>query len=126
MSFGYVEILLLVSGLATCSAILQFIAPRKFTATLFDIEATPATMMLSRHWALLSFLIGSFLISAIFNPSWVLPAMLIAGIEKGFFASFLLFTRQPMNAARWGFALSDYLFVALFAHWLYSQHTPLW
>jgi len=121
MSLSYVEILLLVSGLATCSALLQFLAPAKFTATLFDLELSPAAMMMSRHWSLLCFLLGAFLICAIYIPAWVAPAMLIAGIEKLFFASFLIFSAQPMSPARWGFALSDYLFVVLFAHYLLTH-----
>lgn len=112
---SYVNILLLVSGIATCTALLQFLAPAKFTQTLFEVDISqPGVLMMSRHWSLLAFLVGCLLLSGIAWPVMIPAAMLVAGIEKTVFASLLLFSGAPRSAARWGFALSDYLFALLF------------
>lgn len=120
---SYVNILLLVSGLATCSAILQFLAPAKFTQKLFDVDISqPGVVMLSRHWSLLASLVGCLLLSGIVWPVMIPAAMLIAGIEKLVFASLLLFSGVPRSPVRWGFALSDFLFVILFILYLSNNY----
>jgi hypothetical protein len=119
---SYVNVLLLVSGLATCSAILQFLAPARLTQKLFDVDVTqPAVLMLSRHWSLLAFLIGCLLLSGIVYPMMIPAAMIIAGTEKVVFAALLLFSGAKRTPVRWGFAVSDALFAVLFALYL-STH----
>src|SRR5262245_45771311 len=79
----HIEIVLIVTGVLTATALLLFIAPLPTLRVVYG--GTPKdllTVALARHWGLLVFLVGVLLIYAGFHPAVRQPAVLLALIEK--------------------------------------------
>ena len=79
----HIEIILIVTGVLTAVAILQFIVPAPMLRTIYgEAPKDAASLALARHWGLLIFLIGALLVYAALHPAVRDAAVLIAAIEK--------------------------------------------
>jgi hypothetical protein len=87
-----IRLILVVTGLMTSGAIVFFLAPLLALKPIFGIdEATPVLRLITRHWALLVFLVGLLLVYAALEPALRTPILIVAGIEKIAFAILLFF-----------------------------------
>ena len=92
----YIQLILLVSGVATMGPIVQFFAPRAILKLMYDVNTSePTTLLLARHWGLLIFLIGALLVYSAYDPSTRDPVLVVASLEKIAFAGLVFF--GPVN-----------------------------
>jgi len=83
MISAHIELILIVTGVLTAMALLQFVAPALVLRVVFgEAPTNDVGLAVARHWGLLIFLVGSLLIYAAFHPSVRSPAMIVAVIEK--------------------------------------------
>ncbi len=86
----YIQLILLVSGVATMGAGVQFLAPRLILRLLYEVEPSePTILLLARHWGLLIFLVGALLVYSAYDPSTRDPVLVVASLEKIVFAGFI-------------------------------------
>ena len=87
MPDAQIELILLLTGLATSSALALFLAPVTMMKILFG-QATSETisLLIARHWGLLIFLVGALLVYAAYHPEIRLPTLMVALVEKVAFA----------------------------------------
>ncbi|HEV3146405.1 MAG TPA: hypothetical protein VGZ47_21135 [Gemmataceae bacterium] len=99
MLAAHIEAILLITGLATASVFVVFLAPVTVMKLLFGQAPSDAlSLLIMRHWGLLVFLVGVLLIYAAFHVEIRIPAMIIAIVEKAVGAiGFLIspFRRRP-------------------------------
>ena len=80
---AHIELVLIVTGAVTATALLQFIAAAPVLRMIFGEAPTDEVgLAVARHWGLLTFLIGALLIYAAFQSSVRGPVMVVAVIEK--------------------------------------------
>ena len=80
---AHIEVILIVTGVLTAVALLQFIAPIPIMRMIYgEAPINGVSLFLARHWGLLIFLIGVLLIYAASHPAVRGPATLLAAIEK--------------------------------------------
>ena len=80
---AHIELILIVTGALTATALLQFIAPAPVLRMIYgEAPSDEAGLAVARHWGLLIFLIGALLIYAAFHSSVRGPVMVVAVIEK--------------------------------------------
>ena len=97
MITGHLQIVLIVVGLYTAAAAIQFVAPRLALRKLtFGAESSdPLTLLLAQHWGLLAGLLGGLLVYAAYHPEIQAPVMLFAAVEKLALAGLIFFGRWP-------------------------------
>jgi hypothetical protein len=79
----HIELILIVTGALTATALLQFIAPAPVLRMIYgEAPSDEVGLAVARHWGLLIFLIGALLIYAAFHSSVRGPVMVVAVIEK--------------------------------------------
>jgi hypothetical protein len=103
-----IELILLLTGLATSGALVMFLAPTMTMKMLFGKASSDSiSILIARHWGLLIFLVGALLIYAAYSSEIRVPALIIAIVEKAAFALSVLFS--PLRRYRTVFivALAD-------------------
>jgi hypothetical protein len=79
----HIEIILIVTGATTVTALAQFIAPALVCRIIYGAAPTEVVgIALARHWGLLVFLVGVLLIHAAFHPEMRQPIAIVAAVEK--------------------------------------------
>jgi hypothetical protein len=81
-----IEWILLFTGLATCGALLVFLAPDAMVMKLFGQPPSTALHLIARHWGLLVFLIGGLLIYSAYHAEVRVATLVVAIVEKAAFA----------------------------------------
>jgi hypothetical protein len=111
---------LLICGVATCSMLVQAIAPRFAVRFIFGEDiATPSGLLMARSWGAMVFVSGLLLIASAYHPQFRVPVLLNAVAGKlGF--TLLVFGNGRRYLARPAFAmaLADLVMVSLFAWYL--------
>ena len=110
-----IELILLLTGVATCGAIVMCLAPAFTMKLMFGQAPSNAiSLLIARHWGLLIFLVGALLVYAASHAEIRRPALIIAGIEKAAFA-FSVFL-SPLRQYRMAFvaAVADASMAALY------------
>jgi hypothetical protein len=122
MSFSVLQLTLLLTGVATCLALVLFLFPRQMLAFGFAIRSPqPIIVLMARHWGLLVFLVGALLVYAAFEPAIRVPTLLVAGVEKTVFAS-LIFLGPTTRTSRIAPAAAvDAVFALLYLICLLAQ-----
>src|SRR5262249_36134606 len=71
----HIELILIVTGVATATMLIQFFAPLPVLRLIYGEAPTDGvTVALARHWGLLIFCVGVLLIYAAFSPRPVPPS----------------------------------------------------
>jgi hypothetical protein len=79
----HIELILIVTGVATATMLGQFFTPLPVLRLIFGEAPTdPVSVALARHWGLLIFCVGALLIYAAFYPPVRTPILVFAVIEK--------------------------------------------
>ena len=99
MLAAQIELILLLTGLATAGALALFLAPVTMMKLLFGQAPSDAlSLLLARHWGLLVCLVGGLLIYAAYHAEVRVPALIVASVEKAAFALGMFlspFRRRP-------------------------------
>ena len=105
MLAAQIELILLLTGLATSGALVMFLAPTMTTRMLFGrVSSNRLGILIARHWGLLIFLVGALLVYAAFHPEIRVPVLIVAIVEKLAFA--LVVMVSPFRRCRTAFALA--------------------
>jgi hypothetical protein len=108
MLANQIELILMLTGLATSGALVMFLAPAMTMKMLFGQASSDSiSILIARHWGLLIFLVGALLIYAAYRAEIRAPALIVAIVEKTVFARAVLFS--PLRRYRPAFivALAD-------------------
>src|SRR5437870_3961782 len=82
-----IELILLITGLATAGALVLFLAPVTMMKLLFGQAPSDALgLLIARHWGLLVCLVGALLIYAAYHAELRVPTLIVASGEKAAFA----------------------------------------
>jgi hypothetical protein len=99
MLAAQIELILLITGLATAGALALFLAPVTMMKLLFGQAPSDAlSLLMARHWGLLVCLVGTLLIYAAYHADVRVPTLIVAIVEKAAFALGMFlspFCRRP-------------------------------
>src|SRR6516162_11126490 len=123
MLAAQIDLILVLTGLATSSALVLFLAPVTMMRMLFGQAPSDAlSILIVRHWGLLVGLVGTLLIYAAYHSEIRVPTLIVAIVEKAAFALGVFlspFYRRPtvfvMALADAGMA-AVYLIYLIYAH----------
>jgi hypothetical protein len=119
MIAAHIELVLLLTGLATAGAFVLSLAPGTMLKRLYgQAPADALGLLLARHWGLLVGLVGALLIYAALHAEVRVPTLIVAIVEKVAFALGVLtspFRRCPTALVM---ALADAGMVALYVIYL--------
>ena len=83
MLAAHIELILLITGLATAGALVLFLAPVTMMKMLFGQAPSDAlSLLIARHWGLLVCLVGTLLIYAAYHAEVRVPTLIVAIVEK--------------------------------------------
>jgi len=83
MLAAHIELILLITGLATAGALVVFVAPVPVMKVLFGQAPSDAlSLFIARHWGLLVCLVGALLIYAAYHAEVRVPTLIVAIVEK--------------------------------------------
>ena len=107
--------ILIVSGVATMSAVGQCFAPRPVLQLLYGVETSdPITLLLARHWGVLIGLVGALLVYSAVDPGVRTPVLIVAGIEKMMFSGLVFLGPAPRTSVGTLAATGDTFFALLY------------
>src|SRR5205823_1875695 len=87
MLAAQIELILLLTGLATAGALVLSLAPVTMMKMLFGQAPSDAFgLVIARHWGLLIFLVGALLVYAAYHAEVRTPTLIVAIVEKAAFA----------------------------------------
>ena len=99
MLAAQIELILLMTGLATAGALVLSLAPVPMMKLLFgQAPSDPLSLLIARHWGLLVCLVGALLIYAAYDAEIRVPTLIVASGEKAAFALGMFmspFRRRP-------------------------------
>ena len=99
MLAAQIELILLITGLATAGALVLFLAPVTMMKMLFGQAPSDAlSLLIARHWGLLVCLVGALLIYAAYHAEIRVPVLIVASAEKAAFVLGMFsspFRRRP-------------------------------
>src|SRR5438270_343725 len=115
MMAAHVELILLITGLATAGALALAVAPVPLMKLIFgQAPADPLGVKIARHWALLVFLVGGLIVYAAYRPEIRVPTLIVAAVEKAAFAVGMLTSPLRRRPAVLVMALADAGMAALY------------
>jgi hypothetical protein len=83
MLAAQIEMILLLTGLATSGALVMFLAPATMMKLLFGKASSDTlSLLIARHWGLLIFLIGILLIHSAYHVEIRVRTLIVAIVEK--------------------------------------------
>ena len=83
MLAAHIELILLITGVATAGVLVVFVAPVPVIKVLFGQAPSDALgIFIARHWGLLVCLVGALLIYAAYHAEVRAPTLIVAIIEK--------------------------------------------
>ena len=100
MLAAQIELILLITGLATAGALVLFLTPVAMMKMLFGHAPSDVlSLLIARHWGLLVGLVGALLVYAAYHAEIRVPTLIVAIVEKAVFAFGVFmspFRRRPM------------------------------
>ena len=75
---------LIIGGLGTTAAGLYAFFPQFAVENIAKLEYIEIYTIFVQHWGIMVGLIGAMMVVAAFRPTWVLPIMIYASLEKAF------------------------------------------
>ena len=115
MLVGYAELILTITGLATAGALVLVVAPVAMLKLVFgQAPADALGLNITRHWALLIFLVGVLIVYAAYRPEIRVPTLIVAVVEKAAFAVGMLISPLRRRPAVMVMALADAGMAALY------------
>ena len=83
MLAAHIELILLITGVATAGVLVVFVAPVPVMKVLFGQAPSDAlSLFIARHWGLLVCLVGALLIYAAYHAEVRVPTLIVAIVEK--------------------------------------------
>jgi len=103
-----IELILLLTGLATAGALALVLAPVTMMKLFFGQAPSDAlSLLIARHWGLLVCLVGALLIYAAYHAEIRVPVLIVASAEKAAFALGMFLSPFRRRPTVLGMALAD-------------------
>jgi hypothetical protein len=119
MLAAQIEMILLITGLATAGALVLFLAPVTMMKMLFGQAPDDAlSLLIARHWWLLVCLVGALLIYAAYHAEIRVPTLIVAIVEKAAFALGMFISPFHRRPAVLVMALADAGMAAVYVMYL--------
>jgi hypothetical protein len=119
MLAAQIEIILLITGLATAGAVALFLAPVTTMKILFGQAPHDAlSLLIARHWGLLVCLVGALLIYSAYHAEIRVPTLIVAIAEKAAFALGMFISPFRRRPAVLVMALADASMAAMYLMYL--------
>jgi hypothetical protein len=117
------ELILVLTGLATASALVLFLSPVTMMRMLFG-QAPPdaLSILIVRHWGLLVGLVGTLLIYAAYHAEIRVPMLIVAIVEKAAFAIGVFLSPIHRRPTVFVMALADAGMAAVYVIYLIYAH----
>jgi len=117
-----IVLILLITGLATASALALFLAPVTMMKMLFG-QAPPDGLgiLIARHWGLLVGLVGALLVYAAYHAEIRVPTLIVASVEKAAFALGVCISPLRRRPPVLAMALADAGMAAVYLIYLTGQ-----
>ena len=114
-----IELILLITGLATAGALVLCLAPVTMMKVLFGQATSDAlSLLIARHWGLLVCLVGALLVYAAYHAEVRVPTLIVAVVEKGAFALGVFLSPFRRRPAVLVMALADAGMAAVYVTYL--------
>ena len=118
-----IDLILVLTGLATASALALFLSPVTMMRMLFGQAPSDAlSILIVRHWGLLVGLVGTLLMYAAYHAEIRVPTLIVAIVEKVAFALGVFLSPFHRRPTVFVMALADagmaavYLIYLIYAH----------
>jgi hypothetical protein len=119
MLAAHIELILLLTGLATAGALLLFLAPVTILKMLFgQAPSDTLSLLIARHWGLLVCLVGVLLIYAAYHAETRVPTLIVAVVEKAAFALGVFISPFRRRSTVFVMALTDAGMAAVYLMYL--------
>jgi hypothetical protein len=119
MLAAQIELILVITGVATAGALTLTLAPDMMMNMLFgQAPADALSLLIARHWALLVGLVGALLIYAAYHAEIRVPTLLVAIVEKAAFALGIFLSPFRRRPALVVMALADASMAAVYLDYL--------
>src|SRR5262245_61017994 len=119
MLAAHIELILLITGLATAGVLVLSLAPVPVLKVLFGQAPSDALgLFIARHWGLLVFLVGALLIFAAYHPEVRGPTLIVAIVEKVVLVVGLLISPFRRRSTVLAVALADACMSAVYVMYL--------
>ena len=119
MLTAHIELILLITGLATASVLAVFVAPSPVMKVLFgQVPPDPLSLFITRHWGLLVCLVGALLIFAAYHAEVRIPTLIVAIVEKVALVLGLLISPFRQRPTVLAMALADASMAAVYVIYL--------
>ena len=108
MLAAHIELILLITGLATAGVLVVSVAPVSVMKVLFGQAPSDAlSLFIARHWGLLVCLVGALLIYAAYHAEVRVPTLIVATVEKAALVVGVLMSPFRQRPAVLAMALAD-------------------
>src|SRR2546430_3944379 len=108
MLAAQIELILLLTGLATAGALVLFLSPVTMMKMLFGQAPSDALdLLIARHWGLLVCLVGALLVYAAYHAEVRVATLIVASTEKAAFAIGMLASPLRRRPAVFVMAIAD-------------------
>ena len=115
MLAAQIELILLLTGLATAGALVLFLAPVTMMKMLFgQAPSDTLALLIARHWGLLVCLVGALLIYAAYHAEIRVPTLIVAIVEKAVFVLGMFFAPLRRRPTVLIMALTDTAMAAVY------------
>jgi hypothetical protein len=119
MLAAQIELILLLTGLATSGALVMFLAPTMIMRMLFgQVASDRLSILIARHWGLLIFLVGALLVYAAYHAEIRVPVLIVAIVEKLAFALLVFVSPFRLRRIAFAVALADASMAIVYAMYL--------
>jgi hypothetical protein len=119
MLAAHIELILLITGVATAGALVVFLAPVPVMRVLFGQAPSDALgVFIVRHWGLLVCLVGALLIYAAYHAEVRTPTLIVAIVEKAALVLGLLISPFRQRPTVIAMVLADATMAALYLVYL--------
>jgi hypothetical protein len=123
MLAAQIELILVLTGLATASALVLFLSPVTMMRMLFGQAPSDAlSILIVRHWGLLVGLVGTLLIYAAYHAEIRVPTLIVAIVEKAAFALGVFLSPFHRRPTVFVMALADAGMTAVYLVYLIYAH----
>ena len=117
------ELILVLTGLATASALILFLSPVTMMRMLFGQAPSDAlSILIVRHWGLLVGLVGTLIIYAAYHAEIRVPTLIVAIVEKAAFALGVFLSPFHRRPTVFVMALADAGMAAVYLIYLIYPH----
>jgi hypothetical protein len=116
---AHIELILLITGLATAGVLVVFLAPVAMLKVVFGQAPSDALgLFIARYWGLMVFLVGALLIYAAYHAEVRFPVLIVAIVEKIALVLGLLLSPFRQRPTVLAMALADFGMSAVYAMYL--------